>query len=325
MRVLWSMFFALLVSGCLGSAEKTPSKQWPHEQTWRLLEKDARVRAEVRKIVELLGQQVPIEMRADVFVEKYFPLFTRKRGVERWSMAAVNLSAEKMAKLFVQFDKIGLLKEIVPTQKSYKQALVYGATVGAMSKRLSYLKALWQRGIRFEKIVFLSCDRAIEDFELKDFKEYAPNALPAKKDWEDLRELPKLESTMMGLLWKRADVPVDLAKIPVDIVSVPMKKQTDGSFKRANTGDTIEYWLAQKPDHGTCFAVSQAPFIGYQDAIGRRWMPRDRGYETVGEGVNGALQNVAVLVDAIFRQMLFEIYHVGLINEKKLDEYLANA
>ncbi|MBM3886417.1 hypothetical protein FJ364_00670 [Candidatus Dependentiae bacterium] len=273
------------------------------------------------KLMEELGC-VQVPTRVDHFVEAYFPHFCRKRGVERWQMDN-NFDEQKKSRCMALFAQLGFFNEVKPLQREYDYVTVLGGTLTSMRGRLGYAKKLWQQGIRFAKIVFLTSDRPLELFENDEqLADTQQQILSIKADWQVPTSFPKTEATLMNVLWDQADKPKDLSDVSVDIISVPMKNLGDGRTERPHTGDTLVSWLAKKPLPGRCLFISSQPFVGYQHGVIKRLMPHDFIIESVGPKTAPEKNNIAVLIDSLLRWLAFESFLCGLWDDKTLEFYL---
>ncbi len=80
-----------------------------------------------------------------------------------------------------------------PFYKMYDKALILGATTSRMQTRLDYLKQLWEDGIRFNELVWLTSDRPL-DKRVDDLADQCSN----EKGWiqQVIRLLLKLPLTL---------------------------------------------------------------------------------------------------------------------------------
>ncbi|HSX03340.1 MAG TPA: hypothetical protein VLG76_01280 [Rhabdochlamydiaceae bacterium] len=198
----------------------------------------------------------------------------RPKGKERWQIPDVDEKTKEQILLLA--DQLGFVSEISPQAKEYEYAAVLGATYERMEKRLDYLIQLWNRGIRFKHVVFLTGQR------------------PLDVSIEPISEECKNESQAARQIWKTSLVPQEMRDLPVTFIEVPMKP--DG--KRPTTKDTYEAWLARKPAAGRTLLVSNQPFCLYQEALAKSFLPKGFQVEVVGAAMEER-QNGAVMLDAI--------------------------
>jgi len=204
----------------------------------------------------------------------------RPAGKERWEIA--DLPAEKKERVIDLAEELGFFGEIVPKHGEFDYALVLGATVFRMQKRIETLIRLWDAGVRFHQIVFLTGQR------------------PLDPSVEALTEICDTESEAAEVLWRLAPVSEDMGLVPVTFVSAPMFSTAAG-IRRPTTGDSIDSWLHSGPKPGRCLFISSQPYCLYQDAVVQMRLPAEFKAETVGDGTNGRKQNAAVVLDTIAR------------------------
>ncbi len=129
--------------------------------------------------------------------------------------------------------------------------------------------------------------------------------LSLRTDWHAPAQLPTTESEMMRFVFDQTDLPFD--RNIITFIDTPMQTKADGSLTRPTTADTVHSWLAQDPVPGSCLAISNQPFVCYQDTVIRTYLKdlhSKFSIETVGEGVSESERNdlkIAVTLDAIAR------------------------
>lgn len=209
----------------------------------------------------------------------------RKPGLERWEMEEIyeNKSPEFMP-LFVQ---LGLTEVVTPKNNYYDYALILGATVDTVIKRLDGLN------VEVKQIVLLTGQRSLTPEE------------KAKLIEHDIKCECLTETDMMVQLFKRSKL-ANL-KSELIVVDTPMKKNAEGKDVRPTTGDTIRQWIEQyKPAVGSCIAISTQPFVSYQDTVIRTYLPKEFHLETVGN-MDSRKQTVALYLDNIARWLYQEL------------------
>lgn len=240
-----------------------------------------------------LATHLNIPSNADLIAETQ-KQWLRKPGQERWEIA--ELSLEQRAFVLNWGVEQGLFAAWKPLYSSYDQALILGATTSRMQMRLDFLKELWNEGVRFKEIVWLTGDRPLD-----------PKA-------DGLTDRAKNESEAARVLWKEADLPADMRALPVTFIAVPMK-QEGGVLKRPNTEDTIIAWLQTSPKPGKSLFVSDQPFCGYQFAVVKAALPKEYDFDLVGQGVDPMSHPsaAAITLDSIARW----IYQESLISKNR--------
>lgn len=318
-RKLLSLFLGSMLFGACGNGAQEVSVV--HNDAKMVLQDNAHVQPAVVEIMSLLGCS-QVSTRVDQFVETLAPRFTRKRDQERWDLHD-NVDEVVKNKVLDKFEQLGLLQTVVPTGKSYDYIVVLGGALISMRKRFAYVKQIWEQGVRATSIVFLTSLRPLEQFEdAAALNDRQQTILPIKESWQPPAHNPVDEFGLMQELWRQAELPAELAALPCEVVDTPQKTWPDGTVHRANTGDTMECWLNKKPKPGRCLFISNQPYVGYQSAVIRRWMPANFSVETVGPDAPRDKQKVSVLIDSLFRWLAFEAFHCKLWDEKTLEAYL---
>jgi len=189
----------------------------------------------------------------------------RKPGQERWEMQ--ELTANERTYVLNWAVQQGLFTDWLPFCDTYDKALILGASTSRMELRLNYLKNLWNQGVRFQEIVWLTGDR------------------PLDQRIDGLTERCENESQAARIIWEKSDLPDAMRQLPVLFISVPMKG--DGPIRqRPNTADTIIAWLQTDPAPCKALFASDQPFCGYQFAIVKGLLPSSFLFDLVGAGVD---------------------------------------
>ncbi len=218
------------------------------------------------------------------FIQETQKQWLRKPGQERWEMEEVSL--EKRLFVLKWAEVNGLVSSWTPSRKLYDKALILGATTTRMQLRLNYLKKLWEEGVRFNEIVWLTGDRPL-DARVDSFMDRCAT-----------------ESDAARIIWEETDLPEEMRMMSTLFLAVPMKK----NGVRPSTVDTIEAWLKDAPSTCTALFVSNQPFSGYQYAVINATVPSGIHFDVVGPGQNPS-QNplaAAVILDSIARWIYTE-------------------
>ena len=211
----------------------------------------------------------------------------RQEGKERWEISELPIDDSIKEKLLVSFANLGCCHEVQPTKKHYKGVILYGGTLSRVCIRLAYLMRLWSEGVRWDEIVLLGSRRPLNpEIEPCDAAILHESNLLALDKHQLAPELPTDEAAMMQWLVNGADFPKDLRAVPVRVIAPAMKIMTDGTIGRPTTADTIKDWLTTYKPEGDYLAISNQPFIGYQDAVGRFYMSPSVQIESVGPAVH---------------------------------------
>jgi len=216
------------------------------------------------------------------FISETQKQWLRKPFQERWEM--VELPSQERDFVLKWAKEQGMFAPWRPSCTSYDKALILGATAPRMQTRLEYLKKLWNEGIRFSEIVWLTGERAL-----------------VKSVDGLLTDRCNNESEAACVIWKEADLPKGMRALPVIFISVPM----ENALQRPTTQSTLIAWLKAYPTPCTALFVSDQPFCGYQFATVKSILPYTFSFDLVGEGENpNAYPNLpvaAIVLDAIAR------------------------
>lgn len=203
--------------------------------------------------------------------------WARPAGKEIWHIE--NNLSETQAKAVMEFcSKNRFFTEILPAKKSYDYAVLHGATVATMRKRIAFLEKIAKSGVEFKQVVLLS------------------GARPLDPEIETIPEGCKTEGDVMEYLWKAHPLS---KQVPWKHFEAPMVTVFGSKVRRPTTVDTYLLWLSTKPKAGSCFMVSSQPYCHHQHFIAEALMPKEFTFETVGSGVDPATQNPAAMLDKI--------------------------
>jgi len=203
----------------------------------------------------------------------------RPAGKERWEIEGELTEKSEVIPLAAE---LGFIHEIYPLEKEYDYCLLFGATVARMEKRLNYAIKLWNEGVRFKEIVFLTGFRPLD---------------PAA---DRLTDICKTEAEATHYIWEHADLPEGFSELPITFVEVPMLSTPSG-VRRPATADTVDAWMALDPVPGTCLGISNQPYCLYQEAVIAAYLPEEFEFEVVGEAANPDRLQGPVLLDTIAR------------------------
>ncbi len=211
-----------------------------------------------------LASSLGIPQDADLIAETQ-KRWLRKPNQERWEIA--ELAPEQRAFVLNWAEEQGLFASWKPSLREYDKALILGATTSRMQKRLDYLKELWNEGVRFSEIVWLTGDR------------------PLDSRVDGLTDRCKNESEAAHIVWEETDLPEGMRALPVLFIAVPM--QGEGSiWRRPNTVDTLVAWLHRSPESCLALFISDQPFCGYQFAVIKATLPNAVLFYVAGAGVD---------------------------------------
>ncbi len=240
----------------------------------------------LRRLFEACHEPWPLSLNEIVNVTQ--KTWMRPKGLERWQIP--EKYPEKRDTLLPLFKSLGFIDAVHATQKHYDYGIVHGATVQRSQSRIEWLVQQWERGVRFDSLVFLSGERALDkDLELSHIE----------KLWHAPEIWPTSETEMIAWLWRRMAIPDAMRKLPYTLINA------SASDTRAHTGDTVVEWMAKNPGAGTILAVSNQPFVSYQHMSLLRRLNCAFEVETIGEAASNNTLN-AVYLDNLAR-LLFEI------------------
>lgn len=203
-----------------------------------------------------------------------------QKGKERWEF---DKRYEYMRPVvWPLFEKAGFISEAAPEKDRYDYALVFGALLSSVEKRIAYLAELQKKGVRFGQLVFLAGERSL---------------LASEKSIC----LLQMEGEMVEWLYQQSELSKD---IPVLFINAEVK-EIDGRWVRPQTSDTIVTWLKTNPIPGNCLAVSNQPYVQYQRAVLEWLLPDGFGAEVVGPEIKEE-PTVALILDTIAKTLLYD-------------------
>jgi hypothetical protein len=224
----------------------------------------------------------------------------RPAGQERWeNQTPLTCVCENLPTLF---ENLALVHEVKPLKLHYNYAVFLGATLETVRSRLAHLITLWNDGIRFDSIIVLAGKRQL-DSTLESPESLLNNTcaqLPSKQNWQFNGQLPTTETEMIKFVFDQTNTPEKWSTIPCIFVDAPMQTAENGSLRRPNTQDTVDEWLKQNnPTPGSILSISNQPYIGYQDAVLRKALPKEFVIETVGTSCSDT--KPTVILDSLAR------------------------
>lgn len=230
--------------------------------------------------------------------------FWRQEGKERWEMLPLIGLHER--RIYALLDRLHVLEEIPSPMQHFDYAIVHGALLPRVRMRIAFLIKEWKRGVRFDKIVFFTGERPLLSSAENEaaLLDYDNRFLPISGNWSFNGALPTNEIQMMRFVFEQACLPEDMKKVPVEWVISPMIIK-DGKVTRPNTQNNITEWLSRRPKPGSCLAISNQPYVGYQDAVLRKHLPTSYSLTTVGPQADGStklevhLDNLARWLDQL--------------------------
>jgi hypothetical protein len=238
--------------------------------------------------------------------------FLRPAGKERWEME--DIFAKHSKGVFPMLKKLGLVERVIPSAAQYDYGLLLGATHKRMLARLHALGELWKQGVRFKHLVLLGSERPLDPtIESHALLMHPESSTLVRAEWQPSTDIiVKTEMDALKLAYDQVDIPSDMRAVEVIVCNTPMIQNPDGTTRRANTGDTINTWLATNPKPGSCLCISSQPYVGYQDAVVRVYMPTSFSIDTVGNEAQET--NIAVYLDSLARWLYNEKEAYSLVH-----------
>lgn len=206
------------------------------------------------------------------------------QGGERWNFEERFMDKEE--ELLQGLENLGIFDERRASQTYYDYAIVPGSLYDSIKTRIEFLVEEWNRGVRFETVVFLTGKRKVH---------------PEKESAEVLGCSLETETDVMRLVWKQTKMPDELRNLPLMIIDAepfPFRE-------RPNTLATILAFLAENPKPGSCLVVSNQPYIAYQHEVFVALMPKVFTIESVG-AAGGRNTPLSVLMDTVGRTELYK-------------------
>ena len=223
-------------------------------------------------------QRLAVQQIFDAFglsdPDRECPLLWIQSGKERWDFD--QRFEKRSEELLPLFQQAGLLDEVLPDKEAYDAILIHGATWTALQKRLLFAYELLEKGVQCRTLVFLGGYRALKDEE----KTLDPSLAT--------------EMDMIHWLYLCTPRPEEMTGIEVEFIEGPAVWPN----QRATTKDAGMAWLASCPKARSCLAISNQPYVEYQQAVLRSLLPEDYELETAGPGVSFT-PSVALLLDTL--------------------------
>ncbi|MGI9276628.1 MAG: hypothetical protein ACR2PT_17520 [Endozoicomonas sp.] len=199
-------------------------------------------------------------------------VWRRKPGQERWEMPEVKLGKTEHDTVQKFLNQLGLVDELMPESANYHYALLLGATVPRMERRLNHLASLWKKGVRFKRIIFLVGQRPLAD-GIDKVDTLIARTIGKQATGERANAArPLTETEGAKLVFETSDLPPAMRLVPVEFVDTPRTWQHD-HWQRANTRDTLKQWLGRKPEPGKTLVISDQPHAFYQAEVVKQELP----------------------------------------------------
>lgn len=163
--------------------------------------------------------------------------------------------------------ELNLVDAVPAPPRPYAGALILGATVVAVRKRLAYLVEECRKNpdasgfsVTFPTVYLLGGARPLDKDKESPSVLTTPAELPFKADWTPPTEMPTTEAGMMRLVFEQSDI------TPWEgvFIDTPLQPTPDGKTRHPNTMDTVKEFLKANSQPGTYLAVSSQPFVARQ-------------------------------------------------------------
>ncbi len=222
----------------------------------------------------------------------------RKPGKERWQIDTIDYGTDKNQRIRELVYQLGFIKEVPPTAGHYKYCLIGGAVASAFQKRLLYVRSLWEKGLRYDQLIILTGERALD----------------AQVDKSEIAVGCKTEAEALQFVYENSLLPTDMRAIPYQLVVAP-NKLTPSGVVRPSRGDTVLQWLSTHPSPGDCMFVTHQPYVQLDQGAIANVLGPDYPFVTVGPGTDAAKNSIALLLDTVGRCLLQQFE-----NEKPIDD-----
>jgi len=222
-----------------------------------------------------------------------------QRGKERWEFEERYTSFKE--DITPELEALGVLSQVEAPLREFDHALLLGALLHRIRIRLAFLIQEWKRGVRFREILLLAGDRPLNpELENEESLLDAGNPdLPFAKEWRFSGRMPMNEAEMMQLVFEQAEMPKEMRELPCTLICAP-KVHKNGKWVRPGRIETLLAWLDTSPGKGSCLAISNQPYVGYDDAIGKRFLPGGFSLYTAGPAADEST-SIAIHLDNLAR------------------------
>ena len=212
-------------------------------------------------------------------------------------------------------NKLGLYNKREHVFPKYTYAVCHGAFLDGVRNNVAGIIKLWNDGVRFKSLVFLTGDRTLrKDREDSVTKLEDGSGYPLfKKGWKMGPDVKyDNEYDMVRLVWEQTELPEGMAaalKGSVVFINAPKPEGAE----RPGTKDTFREWLKTNPECGTIIASGRSVLWPYQQLVGETAL-RGTGFalDTVSSEVSQSELDlykdriVSIVLDT-FAKCLFEI------------------
>lgn len=217
----------------------------------------------------------------------------RVPGQERWQLPDIEIDSTSAEKAISQLRAIGLIDELKPPRKEFDYVLLLGATVPRMQKRLEHLARLWQSGVRYKQLIFLTGQRPLTpEIDKIDQLISSTSGHLAARDSK-----PATESEAAIMLFQSTPLMPEMRSLPVVFVDSP-RFWNQTYWQRPNTRDTLKTWLRRNPESGPVLVISEQPSAHYQQEVVRQELPETFEVDIAAPAAASETR-LAILLDAL--------------------------
>lgn len=227
--------------------------------------------------------------------------FLRNNTTERYQLNDNEYSTIIRASLLTCFERLGMITEILPKGNKYKHILILGAN-RTLKNRIDFFIRLLSLGYQFERIFFLTGKREVSINEKNNMLTAYNITLPTTIHTEDEEAKFLCDTVYLSNL-------IDNITF---VISPKAQEHATGKLKRPTTYDSVMSWLQMNPEIGTCLAISNNPYIHYQQTVLKNIFNHEKinmSIETVGAGSKE--NNIALYLDTLARQFYEENIGTG--------------
>lgn len=220
--------------------------------------------------------------------------WNRQGGKERWQVGPLPWMEIHKQSSWACLKTLGFVQAVEPTQGAQGTVCLLGASKGRMQARLQFLKGLVQSGkLQPKTLVLLSGERFVTekiDGSREELERIAQRF--QRESWQKVTEMDVLRYLINQDHFFRS--------FKVVVVDVGAHKNPDGRTTRPTTQSTVAAWLAQHPQNGPVFFISNQPHVQAQDAGIRSVFAstQTQGFEvyTLGEAFAPKVEPTAEMV-----------------------------
>ncbi|OGN62905.1 MAG: hypothetical protein A3F09_00200 [Chlamydiae bacterium RIFCSPHIGHO2_12_FULL_49_11] len=227
------------------------------------------------------------------------------RQGERWEEQVDRFEALRQS-IQPLLQNLGFIDAAFPHFSEYRGAIVHGGLLSRVRLRLHYLVKLWENGLKFEYLYFLSGQRPLEREQEGVASLVSGEGSPLKMriDFPLPKQFPTTECEMTQFVWAQSEIPQTMRQeVEVHFIDAPMKTGSSSTtLLRPTTDDTVKYWLQENPPYGRYLAITNAPYMNRQDLVIRTLAPKGYGFDTVGSGANEQ-EKIAIIIDELARSI----------------------